>query len=114
VVEIPLLKVAELVKEFPLGGGLFAKERARIRAVDSVSFTVSRSEAFALVGESGCGKTTLGRLILGLIEPSSGDIEFDGQNIHSLSINQMRQLRKRMQIVCRSFSRILTPVSIRE
>ena len=98
-VEIPLLKVAELVKEFPLRGGLFAKPRARIRAVDSVSFTVARSETFALVGESGCGKTTMGRLILGLIEPSSGAIEFDGQNIQSLSINQMRLVRQRMQII---------------
>ena len=97
--DVPLLKVNELVKEFPLGRGLFARTRARVRAVDGVSFTVSRGETFALVGESGCGKTTLGRLILRLIEPSSGDIEFDGQNIQSLRGNQMRRVRRRMQII---------------
>ena len=77
--DLPLLKVNELVKEFPLGGGVFAKQPARIRAVDGVSFSLSRGETFGLVGESGCGKTTLGRLILRLIEPTSGDIEFEGQ-----------------------------------
>jgi len=97
--EGPLLKVSHLVKEFPLGGGMFARPHGRVRAVDEVSFDVSRGETFALVGESGCGKTTLGRLILGLIEPSGGDIEFDGQNIWSLSRNQMRRLRRRMQII---------------
>ena len=97
--EGPLLKVSHLVKEFPLGGGLLARPHGRVRAVDEVSFAVSRGETFALVGESGCGKTTLGRLILGLIEPSGGDIEFDGQNIWSLNRNQMRRLRRRMQII---------------
>ena len=62
--EIPLLKVSRLVKEFPLGGGLFSKPRPGIRAVDDISFMMSRGETFGLVGESGCGKTTLGRLIL--------------------------------------------------
>jgi ABC-type oligopeptide transport system ATPase subunit len=99
VAEIPLLRVSELVKEFPLAGGLFAKPHACVRAVDGVSFAISRGETFALVGESGCGKTTLGRLILGLIEPSGGVIEFDGQNIRTLSANQMRRLRRRMQII---------------
>jgi len=99
VTEVPLLKVSELVKEFPLGGGLFAKPHARVRAVDGVSFALSRGETFALVGESGCGKTTLGRLILGLIEPSGGVIEFDGQNIRSLNRNQMQRVRRRMQII---------------
>lgn len=97
--EVPLLKVSELVKEFPLGGGLFARPYALVRAVDAVSFAISQGETLALVGESGCGKTTLGRLILRLIEPTSGDIEFDGQNIQSLSSNQMRRVRRRMQII---------------
>ena len=97
--DVPLLKVSELVKEFPLGGGLFARTRTRVRAVDRVSFAISRGETFALVGESGCGKTTLGRLILRLIEPSGGNIEFDGQNIQSLSSNHMRRVRQRMQII---------------
>jgi ABC-type glutathione transport system ATPase component len=99
VAEVPLLKVSELVKEFPLAGGLLARPHARVRAVNGVSFAISRGETFALVGESGCGKTTLGRLILGLIKPSGGDIEFDGQNFQSLSANQMLRLRRRMQII---------------
>jgi ABC-type oligopeptide transport system ATPase subunit len=99
VTEVPLLKVSELVKEFALAGGLLARPQARVRAVDGVSFAISRGETFALVGESGCGKTTLGRLILGLIKPSGGDIDFDGQNFQSLSANQMRRLRRRMQII---------------
>jgi oligopeptide/dipeptide ABC transporter ATP-binding protein len=97
--EMPLLKVSELVKEFPLGGGVFARSRTRVRAVDNVSFTMSRGETFGLVGESGCGKTTLGRLILGLIEPTRGKVEFNGQNIRSLASKEMRMLRRRMQII---------------
>jgi oligopeptide/dipeptide ABC transporter ATP-binding protein len=97
--EVPLLKVSALVKEFPLGSGFLSATRARVRAVDGVSFAISRGETFALVGESGCGKTTLGRLILRLIEPSDGDIEFDGRNILSMSSKQMRRVRRRMQII---------------
>jgi oligopeptide/dipeptide ABC transporter ATP-binding protein len=99
VAEVPLLKVDALVKEFPIGSGFLSGTRARVRAVDGVSFAISRGETFALVGESGCGKTTLGRLILRLIEPSEGDIEFDGRNILSLSNKQLRRVRRRMQII---------------
>ena len=94
-----LLNVVDLVKLFPLGGGLLTKPRAWLKAVDSVSFTVSRGESFGLVGESGCGKTTLGRLILRLIEPSRGCVEINGRNIFSLNRSEMRDLRRRIQII---------------
>ncbi len=95
----PLLDIIDLVKHFPLGGGILAKHRAWVKAVDGVSFAVSRGESFGLVGESGCGKTTLGRLILRLIEPTAGRVEFEGQNIFSLSPDQFMPLRRRMQII---------------
>jgi oligopeptide/dipeptide ABC transporter ATP-binding protein len=97
--EAPLLNVVDLVKQFPLGGGILNRPRAWIKAVDGVSFTVARGESFGLVGESGCGKTTLGRLILRLIEPSNGRIEFSGQDIFSLSRSEMSRLRQRIQII---------------
>jgi oligopeptide/dipeptide ABC transporter ATP-binding protein len=94
-----LLNIVDLVKHFPLGGGILAKPKGWVKAVDGVSFAVSRGESFGLVGESGCGKTTLGRLILRLIDPSGGRIEFDGQNIGSLNASEMMPLRRRMQII---------------
>jgi oligopeptide/dipeptide ABC transporter ATP-binding protein len=94
-----LLNIVDLVKHFPLGGGILAKPKGWVKAVDGVSFAVSRGESFGLVGESGCGKTTLGRLILRLIDPSGGRIEFDGQNIGSLNATEMMPLRRRMQII---------------
>jgi len=97
--EAPLLNVVDLGKQFPLGGGILAKPRAWIKAVDSVSFAVSRGESFGLVGESGCGKTTLGRLILRLIEPSSGRVEIDGRDIMALSRSEMSALRRKIQII---------------
>ncbi|MEE4604904.1 MAG: oligopeptide/dipeptide ABC transporter ATP-binding protein [Desulfobacteraceae bacterium] len=97
--DVPLLNIVDLVKHFPLGGGILAKPKGWVKAVDGVSFAVSRGESFGLVGESGCGKTTLGRLILRLIDPSGGRIEFDGQNIGSLNASEMMPLRRRMQII---------------
>jgi oligopeptide/dipeptide ABC transporter ATP-binding protein len=97
--EVPLLNVIDLVKHFPLGGGIMSKPHAWVKAVDGVSFLVSRGESFGLVGESGCGKTTLGRLILRLIEPTGGRVEFDGRDIVSLKPSEMSALRQRMQII---------------
>ena len=97
--EAPLLNVVDLVKRFPLRGGILSKPRAWVKAVEGVSFSVSRGESFGLVGESGCGKTTLGRLILRLIEPTGGRVEFDGRDIVSLNRTEMSALRQRMQII---------------
>ena len=94
-----LLQVTDLVKHFPLGGGVLAKPKAWVKAVAGVSFTVGRGESFGLVGESGCGKTTIGRLVLRLIEPTRGRIDFDGRNILTLGHKEFGRLRRRMQII---------------
>jgi oligopeptide/dipeptide ABC transporter ATP-binding protein len=78
---------------------MLARPRAWVQAVAGVSFTVGRGESFGLVGESGCGKTTVGRMVLRLIEPTAGRIEFDGQDIQQLSRQQFSELRRRMQII---------------
>lgn len=95
-----LLEVRNLVKHFPIRQGIiFSKQVGAVQAVDDISFTVRKGETLGLVGESGCGKTTTGRLILRLIEPTSGDIIFDGKNIPQLPKDEMRELRKEMQII---------------
>jgi oligopeptide/dipeptide ABC transporter ATP-binding protein len=88
-----LVEIKNLKKHFPAGRGQF------VRAVDDVSFNIHRGETFGLVGESGCGKTTVGRCLLRLIEPTSGEITFDNQDLLGLSKSEMRALRRRMQIV---------------
>jgi oligopeptide transport system ATP-binding protein len=94
----PLLRVENLVKTFPLKGG-WLREADLVRAVDGVSFEVGAGETLGLVGESGCGKSTTARCVLRLIEPSSGDIWFEGRNVTRLDGASMRALRRRMQII---------------
>ena len=88
-----LIEIENLKKHFPASGG------QSVRAVDGVSFNIESGETLGLVGESGCGKTTVGRCLLRLIEPTSGEIKFDGQDLLSLGKSEMRALRRRMQIV---------------
>jgi oligopeptide/dipeptide ABC transporter ATP-binding protein len=95
----PLLRVRGLRKWYPLRAGLFGRARAFVRAVDGVSFDVAAGETFALVGESGCGKTTVGRSILRLVPPTSGEVHFDGRDVLALRGAELRRLRRDMQIV---------------
>lgn len=95
----PLVKASNLVKYYPIRGGIFLKEVASVKAVDGVSMTIRQGETVGLVGESGCGKTTFGRAILRLEEPTSGEVFFEGENILAYDYKQMRALRKKMQII---------------
>jgi ABC-type oligopeptide transport system ATPase subunit len=96
----PLLRVQGLVKEFNLKAvrGMGRKKRV-VQAVSDVSFEVARGETLGLVGESGSGKTTVGRCVLRLLEPTAGSVSFDGVDLASLSFEELRGVRRRMQIV---------------
>jgi oligopeptide/dipeptide ABC transporter ATP-binding protein len=95
----PLVEVRRLVKSYPVQGGAFGRLDGEVRAVDGVDLDVYAGEALGLVGESGCGKTTLGRAVLRLIEPDGGTVRFDGRDVTGASRREMRALRQEMQVI---------------
>ena len=94
-----LLKVDGLVKHFPVLRGVFQRQVGAVHAVDGISFEIRRGETFGLVGESGCGKSTAGRTILQLYRPTAGHVYFDGMDLVSLPHEELRRMRKRMQMI---------------
>ncbi|TFE02051.1 ABC transporter ATP-binding protein [Jeotgalibacillus salarius] len=94
-----LLRVENLKKHFPIRGGVLGKEIGSVKAVEGVSFEVKKGETLGIVGESGCGKSTTGRMLLRLIEPTDGKIYFEDQDVTELSTSDMRKLRRDMQMV---------------
>ncbi len=95
----PILEARHLVKHFPVRGGVLQRQVATVQAVSDVSLTLGRGETLGLVGESGCGKSTTGRLLLNLVRPTSGSVLFEGKDITKLSGSEMRAARQRLQIV---------------
>jgi len=95
----PLLEVNNLKTWFPLYSGVFARKSGDLKAVDDVSFTIAPGETLGLVGETGCGKTTLGRSILRLIEPTGGDVKFENRDVLAMNRREMRSVRRKMQII---------------
>jgi peptide/nickel transport system ATP-binding protein len=96
---VPLLEVRQIQKFFPIKTGIFSKVTGHVHAVDGVSFSIKKGETLALVGESGCGKSTVGRSILRLFDLTSGEVILDGTRIDSLSASALRPLRKRIQVI---------------
>jgi oligopeptide transport system ATP-binding protein len=95
----PVLEVRNLVKHFPIQRGLLKRTVGQVKAVDDVSYAVARGETFGLVGESGCGKSTTARLVLRLMNPTSGQVFLEGRDITGATKEEMRVLRKDLQIV---------------
>ena len=94
-----LLEVEDLRKYFPVRGGVFGRKVGEVKAVDGISFSIKKGETLGLVGESGSGKSTAGRSLLRLIEPTSGQVRFNGQNVFELGKEELREMRRRMQII---------------
>ncbi len=94
-----LLEVTNLKKHYPLHGGLLGRNTGYVYAVDGVSFSIARGETLSLVGESGCGKSTVGKAILRLTDPTAGEVKLDGERIDSAPMSQLRTLRQRVQVV---------------
>ena len=94
-----ILEVSDLVKHFPVTGGIFSRSVGHVKAVDGISFYVRQGETLGIVGESGCGKSTTGRVILRLLAPTSGQAFFEGEDIFAMKGEAVRKLRRRMQII---------------
>lgn len=94
-----LVEVKNLKKHFPIKSGVFSKTVGHVKAVDGIDFTIKEGETLGLVGESGCGKSTVGRTILNLLQPTSGEVLFRGKNIYGASEKDMREIRRNMQII---------------
>lgn len=95
----PLLEVRDLKKHYPISGGVFARSRRAVRAVDGISFHVNRGETLSIVGESGCGKSTVGKVILRLTPATSGEVRFDGEPYANARATEMKAIRRRLQVV---------------
>jgi oligopeptide/dipeptide ABC transporter ATP-binding protein len=104
-----LVKVKNLKKYFTVEAGMFSKKKGYIHAVEDVNFEIYKRETLGLVGESGCGKTTLGRLIIRLLEPTEGEVYFEDKNIFKLKPEELRNLRKKMQIIFQDPDASLNP-----
>ena len=95
----PLVEVKNLKKYFPKNKGILGGKKKFVKAVDDVSFTIQKGETLGLVGESGCGKSTTGRMLMKLLDPTEGQILFEGKDISGLNDNQIRDMRKEFQMV---------------
>ena len=97
--QIPVLEVRDLVKHYSVGGSFFGRGRKQLRAVDGVSFSIGQGETLGLVGESGCGKSTVGKAVLRLVEPTSGHVSLEGEEITGIGSAALLDRRKRMQVI---------------